>query len=133
MTLRKTRVPDTPLSARLDSRPVRLTALAVGWTLALAIAVMTWGPLRDRPKLGFPQIERFAAYLILGSILAAAHPRRPRLLAIGLVLAAVALEIGQGFAPHRDPGVADAVVKALGAVAGVGLVQALLRAAGPRR
>ncbi|MDB5461336.1 MAG: hypothetical protein JWO72_3077 [Caulobacteraceae bacterium] len=126
-------MPDTQLSALLDARPVRLTSLAAGWTLALAIAVMTWGPLKDRPQFGFPQIERFAAYLVLGALLAAAYPRRPRLLAVGLAVAAVALEIGQGFVPHRDPGLVDAIVKALGAVAGVGLVQAVLRAAGARR
>ncbi len=95
--------------------------MIAGWLLALAIAAMTLGPVRDRPQFGFPQVERFAAFFVLASVFAVAYPRRLRLVSAGLVIWAVVLEIGQAFVPHRDPG--------LPALAGVVAVQLLRRRA----
>jgi VanZ family protein len=106
--------------------------MVAGWILALAVAVMTWGPLTDRPQFGLPQTERFLAYFVLASVFAVAYPRRPRLVALGLLIGAIALEIGQAFFPHRDPRLPDVLAKAAGAVVGV-LAINLLRRLGATR
>jgi VanZ family protein len=102
-----------------------MLALTAGWGLAVAVVIVTLGPVALRPQLGHPQLERFAAYLALGVIFSLAYPRRPTWVAVGLVLGAVGLEVGQHFVPHRDPGVPDAIAKALGAVVGVLLIRVL--------
>jgi peptidoglycan/LPS O-acetylase OafA/YrhL len=103
---------------------MRTLALLTGWGLAAAIVAMTWGPMSLRPQTGHPQIERFAAYLALGAAFSVAYPRRLSWVIVGLVIVAVGLEFGQHFV-HRDPGAADAGVKALGAMGGVLLIRAL--------
>lgn len=100
--------------------------------MAGAIVVLTWGPVGLRPQYGYPQLERFLAYLLLGVVFSVAYPRRPRWVAIGLAAAAVCLEIGQNFFPGRDAHVVDALIKVLGAVAGVLSIQ-VLRTAGRAR
>jgi hypothetical protein len=117
------------LETQLDARPVRTAATVAGWILVVVILVMTWGPINDRPQLGFPQIERFAAYFVLASIFAVAYPRFPRRVGIGLVVGAIVLEIGQGFFPHRDPRLVDALAKVAGALMGV-LAMNLIRRLG---
>ena len=59
---------DQRLSAWLEAKGTKLTALAVGWALAAVIVVLTWGPVTLRPHYGHPQLERFVAYLALGSV-----------------------------------------------------------------
>jgi VanZ family protein len=116
------------LSAWIGSPAIRRLALAAGWLLIGAIVVMTLGPVRLRPQYGHPQLERFAAYLALGSAFAAAYPRRRAWVTVGLSAVAVGLEIGQNFIPGRDAGVPDAIAKVLGVAAGVLVVRLL---AGP--
>jgi VanZ family protein len=94
----------------------------VAWAGVLAIVFWTLGPVRDRPQLGHPETERFLAYALLGMALTAAYGRHYRLIAIGLVFGAIALEIGQFFVPHRDPHLQDCVAKALGGVSGVAII-----------
>jgi VanZ family protein len=96
-------------------------ARLVGWVLLGAIAVMTLGPIGLRPQTHFPpEFERFAAYVVLGTLFALAYPRR-RLWLLGALLigAAGALEIGQWLAPGRDPHLSDFLFKAAGAVVGL--------------
>ena len=95
-----------------------LTALAA-WVLLGLVALWTLGPIQDRPRLGPPQLERFAAYYALASLFAMSYRRHPRLVAVGIVVVAVALELGQHFVPGRDPGVPDVIAKLLGGLAGV--------------
>jgi hypothetical protein len=60
---------------------------AVG--LALSIAFVTLAPLRFRPRTGFPQVERFAAYFPLSAVFSVAcrshraAARRARISVVG--------------------------------------------------
>ena len=84
--------------------------------------VFTLGPVSERPQLGHPQDERFAAFFALGVCWAAAYPARLWRVLGGLVLAAILLEAAQALVPGRDPGVPDALAKVMGAMAAVALV-----------
>jgi hypothetical protein len=77
---------------------VRLLA----WALAVAIVLVTGGPVGLRPQLGHPHLERLGAYVVLAVVWTLAYPRRPVWVAVGLVLAAMGLEVGQLFIPGRD-------------------------------
>lgn len=98
---------------------IRTLARIAAWSLAAAIVVMTLGPVGLRPQFGHPGMERFAAYLALGGVFSFAYPRHRALVALAVVCTALGLEMGQLWVPGRDARVADAAVKALGAVSGV--------------
>ena len=98
---------------------MRKRFLTAALVLSMAVIVMTLGPLSDRPGIGHPQLERFAAYFVLGATWALAFPRR--MLTVGIVIAAAAagLELAQFLAPDRDPRFVDAMAKIVGDVTGV--------------
>ncbi len=92
------------------------------------IVFATLCPINWRPHLGDATLERFFAFYALGAALCLFLPRRwPAALGF-MVFVAVSLEGGQMFAPGRDPHASDALVKALGGVAGVLSVTALFAA-----
>jgi len=97
--------------------------LIVACLLLGFIVFVTLSPIHLRPKTGYPNLERFAAFLILGLAYTLAAPRRVMLVAVCLVAAAFALEAAQYWAPTRDPDLSDALVKALGALAGVAMAR----------
>ena len=113
------------LKTAISSRVALIGAQICAWALLGLIAFWTLGPLADRPRLGPPEFERFAAYWLTGFLFSGGY-RRPRLTASTLSLVAVGLELGQLIVPGRDAGVPDAIEKVLGAVAGV-VIAALLR------
>ena len=98
---------------------IKNLALVVAWSLAVAIVVMTLGPVGLRPQLGHPSMERFAAYIALGAAYSVAYPRHRPWVALAVVCGALGLEFGQLFVPGRDARIPDAMVKAAGAVSGV--------------
>jgi len=97
---------------------LRALAVVAAWGLLVFIVFATLGPQRLRPHLGDAQLERFGAYFLTASAFVLAYPRRPWSIAAASATVAVVLELGQFFAPGRDPGVADAIAKALGGVSG---------------
>jgi VanZ family protein len=97
----------------------RRALLLLAWGLALFIVFATWGPQSTRPHLASAALERFGAYFAVAALFVAAYPGRPWTIAAAAVAFAVTLEFGQFFAVGRDPGVRDAVQKALGGVCGV--------------
>jgi VanZ family protein len=97
----------------------RKYVLVVAWLLLAAIVFVTLAPVQWRPRTGHPNLERFAAFLLLGAAYTLALPRRAGLIAVCVVLGAFALEAAQWFSPTRDPAVKDALVKACGALVGV--------------
>jgi len=101
----------------------RKSILIVACLLLAFIVFATLSPIHLRPKTGHPNLERFAAFLILGAAYTLALPRHARRIAVCLVVGAFALEAAQSFAPTRDPDVKDAIVKSLGALAGVVIAQ----------
>ena len=102
-------------------RLCRFAAIA----LALYIAFVTLAPLRYRPQTGYPQADRFAAYLLLGAVFSAAYPRQKAWVAAGVVVGSLVLELGQLAVPGRDAGAPDEIAKALGGISGILLVSAV--------
>jgi VanZ family protein len=99
---------------------VRWSVTALAWALAAFIVFATWAPQGLRPHLASAPVERFGAYFLTAAAFVLAYPRRPVLLSVAAVSFAVVLELGQFLAPGRDPGLPDAIEKALGGVCGVG-------------
>lgn len=99
--------------------PIARAAALLAWLLAAALVFVTWGPQAARPHLGDPSLERFGAFFVTAAMFVIGYPRRAAAIAVGIVIFAVALELGQFIAPGRDPGVPDAIAKALGGLAGV--------------
>ena len=95
------------------------------WALTALVVFLTLGPVADRPQFGHPQLERFAAFFLLAGAWSLALPGRRLWAALGLTLAAVLLEWGQAFVPHRDPGLIDAISKMAGAIFGTLSVSAI--------
>jgi hypothetical protein len=90
-------------------------------SLALAVIVFaTLCPIEWRPRLSEnPDVERFAAFAVLGFAAKFAFPRKHLLTILALALIAAGLEAAQLFIPGRDAHGWDAMVKMLGAAAGV--------------
>ena len=85
---------------------------------------MAWATLCPpalRPSLGPPDLERFIAFVGMGALGMAAFPRRRLGVLLALVAFALLLELGQALIPGRHPRIADAAIKATGALTG-GLV-----------
>ncbi len=94
------------------------------WMLFLIIVFMTLGPLQDRPTIGYPQAERFVAFLVLSMVCSFAYPKHRGWVVLGISAAAILLEVGQLFVPRRDAAVADAVAKLAGGLFGVFIASA---------
>lgn len=99
----------------------------MSWFLFAAIVTVTLGPVTLRPHTHFsPDLDRFAAYIVLGVFFALSYPRC-RLLLLGVLLVASAgtLEWAQSLVPHRDPYLGDFLLKAGGAVIGLAVGRAI--------
>jgi hypothetical protein len=105
----------------------------IALALALALAVVTLGPVSARPMTGAPpDVERGVAFALFGGAIAFACPRFRNLL-ISIVLAivfAALLEAGQNFVPGRDGHIHDFIVKACGVVLGAAAVWIVRRGHG---
>ena len=100
----------------------RISIIAGLLTLAFIIYA-TLSPINARPVLAGPQLERFAAFALMGLALGLAYPSRVLLLVVFVVGAAIGLEAMQLLTPDRHARVADALAKALGGVCGIGIGQ----------
>lgn len=98
---------------------VRRGCLIAGIAAIVVIAVSTTSPIYLRPMTGLsPNIERFAAFCVVGGLFVLGAPQRwPSILLLVVIVAAL-LEIGQEAFPGRHGTVHDFVVKAAGAAAG---------------
>jgi VanZ family protein len=98
------------------------SARVAGWSLILAIAVLSLIPAAIRPTaLGIPGLlQHLAAYSAAAFFLTVGPCDRHRRLVIGALLFAyaLALEFGQVFIPGRNPALVDALAGGLGAAAG---------------
>lgn len=96
--------------------PCRILA----WLCLAAIAVVTVGPLNWRPESGVsPQIERFAAFALVGFLFSAAYSRHILIAAAIVIGAAVVFELLQLIEPSRHGRIFDAAVKIVGAMTGL--------------
>ena len=91
---------------------------------AAAIAFVTFCPIGLRPHLASPDAERFAAFLVLGGLIALAAGRRWARATALVVFLAFGFEAGQLLVPGRDAMASDAIIKAMGGVSGCAAAQA---------
>ncbi|WP_225112389.1 VanZ family protein [Bradyrhizobium sp. NBAIM32] len=96
--------------------------LAAGW-LALALVIfVTLAPIHDRPMIAPPNVERFAAFFILGLVLVLAYSNRIILITLIVVASAVILEALQLLTLDRHGDLMDVLVKVAGGVCGISVV-----------
>lgn len=99
------------------------------WAAVVAVFAVivfaTLAPISLRPETGGVSFERFTAFALLGALAACLYPRQLGWVAALVVAIAFALEAIQLIVPTRHGEIADATVKAFGALSGVGLRKAL--------
>lgn len=92
----------------------------IAWPALAAVVVVTLSPLAWRPMTGAPaEIERFAAFAVLGAVFCAGYPKHRIVILVLLVAFAGSLEALQQLVPSRHARIYDAIVKAAGAGMGV--------------
>lgn len=102
----------------------------LAWLVLAALLVATLGPIGLRPHTPWsPNLERFAAFIVVGGLFALAYPRRWLTVSLLVLGAATVLELGQACVPGRHPALRDFVIKAAGGGVGIaaGLVADRLR------
>jgi len=105
----------------LESRGLHRAITLLAWLCLLYVAIATLGPISSRPSTGFsPQIERVAAYALVGVLFALAYPRHIILAGLVVLGAALVLEVFQLVMPTRHGRVLDAGFKVAGSVVGLG-------------
>ena len=106
--------------------PHRLLA-AAAWIAFALIVFVTISPIDMRPVITTnPDIERFAAFALLGLLFGLAYPRRLAVDASFVVIAAGVLETFQLITRDRHGHAADAFVKAAGGAFGVAMALIIL-------
>lgn len=104
----------------LESKGLHRAITLMAWLCLLYVAIATLGPISSRPTTGLsPQIERVAAYTLVGVLFALAYPRHIILAGLVVLGAAVLLELLQLVMPSRHGRVLDAGVKVAGSVVGL--------------
>ena len=116
------------LSTTSDSRTPawRTICRFAAWTFLIALAVVTIGPISQRPLTSLPaNLERLIAWLCAGIIFAEAYADRWLLLLLLLVGAAGLFELAQMDVLQRHGRWSDFLVKAAGSIVGIGSVRAM--------
>lgn len=106
---------------------IRKLALVIALACAAFIIFATLSPIQLRPKTGHFNIERFAAFFVLGAAFVTAYPKYWLIVALGVVTGACGLEVGQLYVPGRDGDVHDAILKSFGGLTGVAVAFSLKR------
>lgn len=97
----------------------RLLRLAA-WLVLAMILIVTVSPIQFRPITGEPaDLERFAAFFLVGFLFALAYPRHWIAVLVLTIACAGMFELMQRLAPGRHGEFEDFVFKAIGAMAGV--------------
>ena len=95
---------------------------AAAWAVLAVIVFVTVSPINLRPHtLITVNIDRAAAYAVVGLLFALAYPKNWKTTAILLVIGAAGFEFLQIFSTTRHARVEDALVKAVGALVGVAI------------
>ena len=90
------------------------------WLLLAAVAFVTLAPIGWRPETGLSaNIERFAAFALIGLAFGLAYPRRLWLVALTVLGAAMSFEVMQFLVQSRHPGLRDVVAKLAGGASGI--------------
>lgn len=92
------------------------------WAGLVLVAIAALTPIEFRPTSSLPPTtERFAAFAAVGFAFALAYPRQFLAAALIVIGAALLLEVLQVLTPSRHGRLPDALVKMLGASAGLTL------------
>lgn len=92
----------------------------LAWSALLAVAAATLSSIEMRPRLAMPvDLERLAAFAIIGLLFALAYPRRIWIAVAIVAVGIFSLEWLQHVRPDRHGRAEDALVKAAGALAGL--------------
>ncbi|WYB11290.1 VanZ family protein [Pararhizobium sp. A13] len=92
----------------------------IAWGVLSALVFVTLSPIGFRPHtITTVGLDRAAAFFLAGAVFAVAYPGRWMSLALFLVAAAFAIEMLQELSPTRHAKFDDALIKAVGAVAGI--------------
>jgi hypothetical protein len=103
---------------RRRAKPSKAAIAAAALGVA-GVAFVTLCPIWLRPHLAGANLERLAAFGVLGMLVSRAAGRRALVATAAVIILAFGLEAAQRFAPGRHAHLADAVVKAFGGVSGV--------------
>lgn len=99
---------------------IQTISRVAGWLALAFIAFVTLSPIYDRPSVADPQLEHFAAFVLLGLALTLGYPRRMLPIMLMVIGSAFMLEAMQLLTPDRHGRVLDALVKAVGGLCGIG-------------
>jgi VanZ family protein len=105
---------------RFDAQKV---CILMGWVALGFIVYATLSPIKDRPVIAGLQFEHFAAFALLGLAFALGYPRRTVLIIAIVIGSAFTLEALQLLTPDRHGRLIDALVKAAGGLAGIGVTR----------
>jgi hypothetical protein len=101
------------------------TILAItACALIALIALLTLGPVSWRPQLVGANVDRFIGFLVLGSFLGLAQPKRFFVVCMVIILGAVFLEYSQSFMRGRHGVLHDFEFKVIGGLLGAGIARA---------
>ena len=101
--------------------------IVASWLALAFIVYATLSPIDARPVLAGAQVERFAAFAVLGLAFGSAYPNRIFFVFAIVVGSAFTLEALQLLTPDRHGRLLDALVKAAGGICGIGVGQFVLR------
>jgi glycopeptide antibiotics resistance protein len=108
-------LPEQGLKSGID-KAVRILA----WSSLLAIFVITDGPIAFRPVTIFsPNVERFCALLVVGTLFGFAYPRRTLMIAAVVLAGIFMFELLQLIWDSRHASIYDVVYKSAGAMVGL--------------
>ena len=109
----------TLVPAAAPPAALRMAARLAFWLALAAVAFVTLSPIAERPVTPFgPNVERFAAFVVLSGLLMLAYPAHRLRWFWALVGLAALLEAGQNLVGGRHGRLGDFDVKALGAAVG---------------
>lgn len=107
---------------------IKSLARPAAWLLLAGVLFVTVSPIQFRPVTGEPpNIERFAAFALVGIAFAIGYPRKWLLVACLVVASAFVFEAAQLLVPSRDARLDDAAVKAAGGLVGTMIGAAINR------
>jgi len=110
-----------------EKRMLHKLLATAAWAAFGVLVFVTISPLGMRPVVtADPNVERFAAFAIVGLLFGLAYPRMLALDTLFIVVAAGTLEAFQLITPDRHGHIADALVKAAGGASGVMLALIIL-------
>ncbi|MBZ6079397.1 VanZ family protein [Microvirga puerhi] len=101
-------------------KPTRKVAIRfLAWLLIAAISIVSLVPIGARPVSGAPaNLERVAAFMMVGCIFRLAYPRRYASILLMLIVLTGALELLQNLVPSRHGRFNDLIVKVIALMAG---------------